>query len=100
MRRNFPAFDSTPYQRRLRALFHGPHKLIWSSDGRHELYDLETTPDETRDVLGGRPALAARLEQHLQRTVGRLTPYQTEGESKALSEELRKRLESLGYLGN
>jgi arylsulfatase A-like enzyme len=40
-----------PYLRRLRAIERYGHRLIWSSNGRHELYDLNADPGETRNLL-------------------------------------------------
>lgn len=40
-----------PYMQRLRAVRRGDRKLIWSSDGRHELYDLAADPRETSSLF-------------------------------------------------
>jgi arylsulfatase A-like enzyme len=55
-----------PYLRRVRALVDGDHKLVWGSDGRHELYDLTVDPTERDDLAGAEPDRVAEL-------VGRLT---------------------------
>lgn len=44
-----------PYMRRLRALQDGGMKLIWGSDGRHELYDIAKDPYEQRNLLLDHP---------------------------------------------
>ena len=55
------------YRRRLRSLRVGDEKLIWASDGRHELYNLADDPDELEDLAAAQPervaALSARLEE-------------------------------------
>jgi len=41
-----------PYLRRLRSIESDGLRLIWSSDGAHELYDLTTDPNEARNITG------------------------------------------------
>jgi arylsulfatase A-like enzyme len=52
-----------PHLRRLRSIEMDGLRLIWSSDGRHELFDLAEAQEERRN-LNGEPRLAAR-EQRL-----------------------------------
>ena len=52
-----------PHLRRLRSIEMDGLRLIWSSDGRHQLFDLAADPDERRN-LHGEPRLAER-EQRL-----------------------------------
>jgi arylsulfatase A-like enzyme len=40
-----------PFRRRLRAIQRYGFRLIWSSNGRHELYDVRSDPRETRNLL-------------------------------------------------
>jgi arylsulfatase A-like enzyme len=47
------------YLRRLRSIESDGLRLIWSSDGAHELYDLAVDPDEVRN-LAGDPRFATR----------------------------------------
>jgi hypothetical protein len=54
------------FRRVRRAVLAWPHKYIHSSDGRHELYDLEADPGERHDLIGTRPGLAADLAEHLE----------------------------------
>jgi len=87
------------------ALYEGQHKFIHSSDGRHELYDLEEDPDEVDNLLVGSPALAARWSEHfaMVRPEERETGADTEPETvehvdRDLSEEDREKLRALGYI--
>ena len=41
-----------PYLRRLRSIERDGVRLIWSSNGEHELYDLNTDPGERRNLIG------------------------------------------------
>ncbi|MBW2268867.1 MAG: sulfatase [Deltaproteobacteria bacterium] len=54
-----------PYLRLIRSLRVGPHKLIWGSDGRHELYDVVADPRETRNLVADEPEVAKALERRL-----------------------------------
>lgn len=80
-------------------------KLIMDlKTSRPELYDLREDPGELVDLSGERVELAAELERRLKRWVGanrRLhETFATGvgGDRELLSEEERKRLESLGYV--
>jgi arylsulfatase A-like enzyme len=80
------------------ALKRPPWKLIWTlSDGKHELYNTEEDPGETRNRYGEMESapwvgdLVRRLNQELDAS----RPYSgTEGELERLKEQLR----GLGYL--
>jgi len=95
--------------RRLRALRAADGwKLIWSSDGRHELYDLAVDPDEHVNRAPSEPARVAemtrRLEARLAEQAGK--PFRFADEAapehsagfEGLDEETRRNLESLGYV--
>src|SRR5262245_36704957 len=91
-----PGFDPTPFQRRLRAWTDEPHKYVWSSDGRHALYDLSRDPGEARDLSGEQAGLAARLGAELEAyraTLGRCAP----APAPAPGPEEMERLRALGY---
>ena len=57
-----PPLDPTPWLRWFRAIVIEPYKFIWSSDGKHELYDLSADPGETKNLIGSLPAEARRLQ--------------------------------------
>jgi arylsulfatase A-like enzyme len=84
------------------AFFDWPHKLIRSSDGRHELYDLERDPAESDDRFAADPATANRLMQALEaweaeRAAARGSRAALVAPA-ALDDALRERLRALGYL--
>ena len=66
MHRLHPDLDTAPWQRTLRAYYDEPYKLIESSDGQHELYDLENDPEELHNLFEGQPKVAERLLADLQ----------------------------------
>jgi len=97
----YPDFDPTPWSRTLRAVYQGQYKYIWASDGRHELYDLAADPDELRNLITIKSNLAEKLAKiHDDWVVsfkpGKRVPLQ----DRPLTEEERRRLESLGYIGS
>lgn len=63
----------TPYLRRLRAYQRDGHRVIWSSDGRHALYDLATDPGESRNLFDrdDPPETFVTLMDHLDDAVDR-----------------------------
>jgi arylsulfatase A-like enzyme len=83
------------------SVFGGDFKLIQNRDGerlvRPRLFDLRSDPGETRDLAAERPVLAgylATLIRHrLHASEGRLQAGEAE-----IDEELRRRLEAMGYL--
>jgi len=84
--------------RRLRALQLPPHKLIVSSRGAVELYDLAADPQERTNLADRDAALRERLQQRLA-ALEREHPPLFDPESRAaLRPETREALEQLGYL--
>jgi arylsulfatase A-like enzyme len=100
------------YMRRMRTVQDGNMKLIWGSDGRHELYDLAADPGELTNLLAaepGHPLLAQwedLLSDYVERYVGNkpLDPTPPPGwmmpgfEEEVDDPELVKKLRSLGYI--
>lgn len=79
----------------LRVLFDGPLKYIHGP--RPELYDLDADPGERHDLAAERPGDARRLRDTLRRF---LRDNAVAGVSSpgVIDDEVRRRLESLGYL--
>lgn len=63
--RRFPGVDVTRYDRRLQMIRTDDYKYIWSSDGRHELYNLRADPGETLNLIAREGARAAELDRLL-----------------------------------
>jgi arylsulfatase A-like enzyme len=110
--RNRRAARLVPFMRRLRAVQDDEFKLVWGSDGAHELYRIDRDPGETRN-LAADPAnrkvvddLVSRLEDMVERNEGRneIGPPPPVGwmmpgfEEKVDDPELLKKLRSLGYI--
>jgi Tfp pilus assembly protein PilF len=79
----------------LRVLFDGPLKYIHGP--RPELYDLAADPGERHDLIAERPGDAGHMRAALESFLAR---YALAGVStpRELDDEVRRRLESLGYL--
>jgi hypothetical protein len=96
-----PGWDPSPFQRRLRTLVVGTHKLIWGSDGRRELYDLSADPLETRDLIRDQPELATQLGAELDRyfeVLAHCTMPSHPHQKQQLTPEQQELLKGLGYL--
>ena len=65
----FVAYYGEVYNRALRVLYDGPYKLITSSRGERELFDLGRDPGEADDLAGREPARVAEMEQRLEATM-------------------------------
>ena len=73
-------------------------KLIWRSDGRHELYDLERDPGEVQNMIEQEPELACDLEGELQRWQDALTGEAVGAGVAEYGEHVLSRLRDLGYI--
>jgi len=96
-----PGWDPSPFQRRLRALIEGSHKLIWGSDGRRALYDLASDPHETRDLAADQPELAAKLAADLDRYFATLDHCKMPSrphDRRQMTPEQKELLKGLGYI--
>ena len=86
------------FRRVRRALLHWPHKLIQSSDGAHELYDLSRDPGETSDLREREPELARALVDELEALLAE-PPHHTHPapERGEIGKEEQAELRALGY---
>ncbi|MEP0847196.1 MAG: sulfatase [Phycisphaerae bacterium] len=82
------------------AIYDWPLKFIRSSDGRDELYNLLEDPGELRNLAASHASDAARLRERLERFEAGRTRAPAGGVRAAeLSDEQRRILRSLGYVG-
>jgi arylsulfatase A-like enzyme len=96
--KKYAGFDPRPFARTLRAAYKGKFKLIASSDGRHELYDLSADPDEADNLAAARPELLERMRKVLDEWVASFDKVSFgPGPHRKMSEEARRRFEELGY---
>ncbi len=99
VKKAYPEFDVNQWSRRLRAFQSGNHKLIWSSKGSHELYDIEADPGENTNLIEQEPELAARMLEELQAYVAELQKAgPTDTHQGGQSPEYLEMLKALGYV--
>jgi len=84
------------FRRTARAIFAGDLKLIVSTTGSREAYDLAADPAEARNLYRADPRWG-ELETHLDRWL-RAAAQTLAGESHPLDSASEERLRSLGYL--
>ncbi len=87
-----------PFRRRLRSVQQGRRKLIWGSDGRHELYNLDTDPGETQNRSTEAPTDARQLETLLDSIVNLHEGAQPSAAVPTPDAATRERLRALGYV--
>jgi len=91
------------FKRRLRAIISNNMKLIWASDGKHELYDLAGDPQESANLIN--KAIYSERSHALIKTLEsivhdyeqniRIHPVRPEEE---IDDETLEALKSLGYM--
>jgi hypothetical protein len=86
------------FDRRLHALYAPPHKLIVSSRGDVELYDLERDPDELADLTARDAKRTDSLRDALERFRDAHPALYDEEARAELSPETEEALRALGYL--
>jgi arylsulfatase A-like enzyme len=91
-------WDPSPFQRQLTAFYHEDKKLIWSSDGRHELYDIGTDPGEAKNLVDVDEVELERMKKGLGKVMKGIRHFDyNAAEKPELSREQLQRLEALGY---
>ena len=91
---------SARFERVRTALYDWPYKLIASTDGRHELYDLHRDPRESRDLAAERGELRASLLRALASFQDKRGRYEGRvGPVEELDREELEELRALGYIG-
>jgi arylsulfatase A-like enzyme len=86
------------FDRRLRALRVGDRKLIESSRGQVELYDVARDPAELHDLAAAEPDAVADLRQRLERFCAAHPPLYDPDARAELAPETQRALRELGYI--
>jgi hypothetical protein len=82
------------------AIYDWPFKYIDSSDGEHEMYNLEVDRAEAVNLVGSDEATANRLAGRLREFFDSRYRSQELVDQEPLTEEERRRLKSLGYISD
>ena len=98
LRRRFPGFEGTEYDRTLRAVQTNGYKYVSASDGRHELYDLSRDAGEEHNVIAEQADKGRELGTALEQWLGSFRHSARDQENIELDEDMVRRLEQLGYL--
>jgi arylsulfatase A-like enzyme len=61
----FPGADVSKYDRALKMIRTENYKYVWSSDGNHEIYDLQADPDELCNIIEDHQNIAEDLDLRL-----------------------------------
>ncbi|UCH92346.1 MAG: sulfatase [Candidatus Aminicenantes bacterium] len=91
------------YYRRIKTVIDNNFKLIWGSDGEHELYDLKKDPRELNNLINERHytriklKLLNKLKELVKKYEGN-SPVRRSKKRKKIDKETEKALKSLGYL--
>lgn len=85
------------YNRSLRAIRTENWKLLRGSDGSVELYNINSDPSESENVVDQEPELAQNLEQELDEWLDSFE-HSTHNGDVSMRDETKQRLEDLGYL--
>jgi arylsulfatase A-like enzyme len=98
-RRN-PSYDFTGLARDLLSVRDNRYKLVRSSLGTNELFDLDADPSESTDIASSLPDVVSRLGGRLDEAVDSWAEWDREQTplSEADKLEIEKRLADLGYI--
>jgi arylsulfatase A-like enzyme len=98
MRDNFPDFDTTSIDHRMKMLRTLRHKLIWYDDGHSEVYDLQVDPSELDNLSLRDPELRDRLLAQLKAWESDQKAYSPTTPIDISDPETRDQLRALGYI--
>ncbi len=87
------------FRRQRQAYYADGHKLILSTDGQHELYDLDADPDEATNLYDAEAQLTQALTEGLETFVAEHPADFAAGDAPVFDEEAMRALIDLGYAG-
>jgi arylsulfatase A-like enzyme len=86
------------FDRDLRAIFDPPYKLITSSTGAVELFDLKRAAGEYENLVDRRPDLSRSLQARLERIAEERPPLFDAEDRATVTPETEEALRALGYV--
>jgi arylsulfatase A-like enzyme len=94
----YPEFDFTVYNKQYLTIRSREFKFIQSSDGRHELYDIENDPEERINLTREKPEKVKFLHDQLNQWYSSFDKVTfQESECPDLDEDVKSQLKALGY---
>jgi len=94
----YPDFDFSVYDKQFLAIRSKQYKYIWSSSGRHELYNIENDPQEQSNLIQKETGLAKKFEQALFKWYDSFEKVDNRREKTMdLDENVKEKLKALGY---
>lgn len=94
----YPKYDWEKHAHEIVALRTKEYKYIWSSEGRHELYNLKNDPQENYNLISIINEKASELQIKLNRWKSSFIPADPYIAKQDLNKSLKKRLRALGYI--
>jgi arylsulfatase A-like enzyme len=91
-------FDFTPFDRAIQSIQQGRYKLILSSNGREELYEVAIDPAERKNLIHREPGIARELKEQLHQWQHGLVVAPGDRTKPELDPKTREALRALGYL--
>jgi arylsulfatase A-like enzyme len=85
------------FNRDQKAIYQGPYKLIWSSNGEDELYDIVEDPRENKNLAGEDPSRVSELTRELEAWY-RDVPKSKKSSLGDIDQKTMEQLKALGYL--
>jgi len=82
----------------MRTLHRGDYKFVWSSLGRHQLFDLLADPHESQNLVGELADVAASMQAELRDYLTALPEPAPDGTQRRVDPETEEALRNLGYL--
>lgn len=96
--RRYPDFDWSTYNRSLRSVRSLTDKYIRADNGTEELYSLAADPGERTNLAAANAARTAELRRWLNTWEANMSPADAPTESPELDDDIRRRLQDLGYI--
>lgn len=98
LKAQFPGFDTTTIDYRMRALRTKGQKLIWKIGGQMEVYDLARDAGEVTDLAATDALLRDRMHVMLKNWMSRIPAAEDISLFQSTDEESLEALRSLGYI--
>jgi hypothetical protein len=81
-----------------RAVFQGTEKLLTSTTGERELFDIARDPAEARNLYPVEPDVGRDLQTQLDRSLDSVAAAPREAPQRSVGKDVMDRLRSLGYV--